>query len=94
MVHEPWWELHQNMEDMKNVFSEKYQDYCKANEDIFSMIQGEYESLEDYVDRFQYNLQKSKHKLLEKEILKTLLLKGIKDEFLELLNLIGKGDVF
>lgn len=58
------------------------------------MIQGEDERLEDYVDRFQYNLQKSKHKHLEKEILKTLLLKGIKNEFLELLNLIGKGDVF
>jgi len=42
----------------------------------------------------QYNLQKSKYKHLEKEILKTLLLKGIKDKFLELLNLTGKGDVF
>lgn len=31
---------------------------------------------------------------MEKEILKTLLLNGIKDEFLELLNLIRKGDVF
>jgi len=31
---------------------------------------------------------------LEKEILKTLILRGIKDKFLELLNLIGKGDVF
>ena len=58
------------------------------------MIQGEDESLEDYVDRFHYNLQKSKYKHLEKEILKTRLLKGIKDKFLELLNLIGKGDVF
>ena len=58
------------------------------------MIQGEDERLEDYVDRFHYNLQKSKHKYLEKEILKALILKGIKDEFLELLNLIGKGDVF
>ena len=29
-----------------------------------------------------------------KEILKTLILKGIKDEFLELLTLIGKGDDF
>ena len=57
------------------------------------MIQGEDESLEDYVDRFQYNLQKSKYKHLEKEILKMLILKGIEDEFLELLNLIGKGDV-
>lgn len=84
----------QTWEDMKNIFLKKYQGYCKDNEDIFNMIQGEDENLEDYVDRFQYNLQKSKHKHLEKEILKTLLLKGIKDEFLELLNLIGKGDVF
>ena len=78
---------------MKNIFLKKYEDYCKSNEDIFVIIQGEDESLEDYVDRFQYNLQKSKYKHLEKEILKTLL-KGIKDEFLELLNLIGRGDVF
>ena len=84
----------QSWEDMKNIFLKKYQDYCKASKDIFSMIQGEYEILEDYVDRFHYNLKKSKHKYLQKEILKTLILKGIKDEFLELLNLIGKGDVF
>jgi len=31
---------------------------------------------------------------LKKKILKTLILQGIKDEFLELLNLIGKGDAF
>ena len=84
----------QTWEDMKNVFLKKYQDYCKTNEDIFSMIKGEYENLEDYVERFQYNLQKSKHKHLTKEILKTLLLKGIKATFLEILNLMGKGDVF
>ena len=84
----------QAWEDMENIFLKKYQDYCKANEVIFDMIQGEDESLEDYVDRFQYNLQKSKYKHLEKETLKTLLLKGIKDEFLELLNLIGKDDFF
>jgi hypothetical protein len=58
------------------------------------MIQGEDEILEDYVEQFQYNLQKSKHKHLTKEILKTLLLKGIKATFLELLNLMEKGDVF
>ncbi len=81
-------------EDMKNVFLEMYQDYCEANEDIFSMIQGEYESLEDYLEQFKYNLQKSKHRHLEKEILKTLILKGVKDEILEILNLIGKCDIF
>jgi len=49
--------------------------------------------LEDYVERFRYNLQKPKHKNLVKETLKTLLLKGIKDELLEPLNLKGVGNV-
>jgi len=40
-------------EEMKNVFLEKYQEYCKVNEDIFSMIQGEDESLVDYLERFK-----------------------------------------
>jgi len=31
---------------------------------------------------------------MAKETLKTLLLKGIRDESLELLNMIGTGDVF
>ena len=93
MVHEPWWELHSNMGGHEECILEEV-DYCKGNEYIFSMIQGEDEILEDYVKWFQYKLQKSKHKHLTKEILKTLIVKGIKDEFLELLNLIGKGDVF
>ena len=45
------------------------------------------------MEKFRYNLQKSKHKNLVKDTLKTLLLKGMKDEFLEPLNLIGAGDV-
>ena len=95
-----WWFMSlggnyiQTWEDMKNVFLKKYQNYYKAIEDVFSMIQGEDESLEDYVEWYKYNFQKSKHKHLEKEILKTLILKGIKDEFLEILNMTGKGDVF
>ena len=48
----------QTWEDMKNVFLKKYQNYCKAIEGIFRMISGEDESLEDYVEKFQYNLQK------------------------------------
>ena len=56
----------QTWEDMKNIFLKKYQDYCKSNEDIFGMIQAENESLEDYVERFRYNIQKSKNKYLEK----------------------------
>ena len=61
---------------------------------MFYMIQGEDESLEDYLERLRYNLQKSKHKHLTKEILKTFLHDGIRDEFSKLLNLMGKGDVF
>jgi len=84
----------QTWEDMKNILLKKYQDYCKVGEDIFNMMQGGDEILENYVERFHYNLQKSKHKHLKKEILKTLIFKGIKNDFLELLNLMGKGDVF
>ena len=45
------------------------------------------------MERFKYNLQKSKHNNLVKETFRTLRLKGIKDDFLESLNLIGAGDV-
>ena len=67
----------QTWEDMKHMFLKRYQDYCRVNEDIFEMTQGDEESLEEYIERFQYNLQRSKQRNLGKEILKTLLLKGI-----------------
>ena len=79
---------------MKHVFLKRYQDYCRVNEEMFELTQGEEESLEEYIERFQYNLQRSKQRKLGKEILKTLLLKGIQDECLEILNLIGTGNVF
>lgn len=50
-------------EDMRNFFLKKYQAYCKprdSKEDIFRMSQKEDESLEEYLERFIYNLQKSK----------------------------------
>ena len=45
--------------DMKGMFLSKYQDYYRTRElreDIFIMTQKEDESLEDYVERFHYNL--------------------------------------
>ena len=84
----------QTWEDMKHVFLKRYQDYCRVNEDIFKMRQGEEESLEEYIERFQYNLQRSKQRKLGKEILKTFLLKGIQDEYLEILNVMVTGNVF
>jgi hypothetical protein len=48
---------------MKKKFLDKYQDYCKdkeRREEVLKMMQHEDESLEDYVERFTYNLQREK----------------------------------
>jgi hypothetical protein len=58
----------QTWDEMKKVFLKKYQDYCKGRElreEIFKMTQKEDESLEDYMERFQYNLQRSKQSPVE-----------------------------
>ena len=57
------------------------------------MTQGEEESLVEYMELFQYNLQISKQRQLGKETLKTLLLKGIQAKYLEILNLMGTSNV-
>eukprot|EP00253_Pinus_taeda_P004863 PITA_04863 len=64
---------------MKESFLAKYQDYCRMRErkeELFKMIQKEDENLEDFVERLQYNLQRSDHPTMSKDILKTILLKG------------------
>ena len=50
----------QTWEDMKHMFLKRYQEYYRVNDDIFEITQGEEETLEKYVERFQYNLQRSK----------------------------------
>ena len=57
------------------------------------MNQKEEESLEDFVERMEYNVQRSRNPDLDLDILKTILLRGIKDEHLDKLNLMGKGDI-
>jgi len=82
--------------DMKEVFLSKYQDYCRTRdlrEEIFIMTQKEDEILEDYVERFHYNLQRSKHNDLDWEILKTIFIRGMRNDCLDTLNLLGKGDI-
>jgi hypothetical protein len=51
------------------------------------MAQEEEEILEDYLDIFLYNLQKSKHVSLNYDIIHTIISKGIQDEFIDVLNL-------
>ena len=45
------------------------------------------------MERFHYNLQRSKFSNLDPEILKPIFLRGIRDDCLEHLNLLGKGDI-
>lgn len=49
--------------------------------------------MEHYVERFHYNLQRSKHSDLDPDILKIILIRGMRDDCLDMLNLIGKGDI-
>jgi len=82
--------------DTKETFLSKYQDYCRTRdlgEEVFRMTQKEDESLEDYVEKFHYNLQRSKHTDLDHEILKTIFIRGMRDDCLDTLNLLGKREI-
>jgi hypothetical protein len=84
-------------DEMKQTFLTKYQDYCRTRDlkdEIFQMTAKENETLEEYVERFQYNLQRSPYDTLPGEVLKATLIKGMKDEWVETLNLMGKGDIY
>lgn len=54
------------------------------------MNQKEDEILEDLVERFTYNIKRSKLHNLGSDTLKTLLLNSIRDEWIYLFNLVGK----
>ena len=50
------------------------------------------ESLEDYVERFTSNLQKNRNELNNATI-RTIFLKGILEEYVDVLNLMASEDV-
>lgn len=82
--------------DMKETFLSKYQDYCRTRdlrEEVFRMTQNDDESLENYVEQFHYNLKRSEHSDLNHEILKTIFISGMRDDCLDTLNLLVKGDI-
>jgi hypothetical protein len=81
---------------MRQLFLNKYQDYCQTREqreELFNMSYKEDETLEDFMDRLQYNLQRSRHPNVSKDILKTILLEGVREDCLDMLNMLGKGDI-
>jgi len=58
------------------------------------MNQREDEILEDLTGRFMYNVKRGKLHHLGSNTLKTLLLRTIMDEWIDLLNLMSRGDVY
>jgi len=60
------------------------------------MIARPNETLEEYVERFQYNLQRSPYASLPlpDNVLKTALIRGMKEQWIETLNIMGKGDIY
>ena len=57
------------------------------------MTQQEEELVEDFLECFTFSLQCSRHPYLTLETIKMLFLRGIHDETMDALNLIGKGDI-
>jgi hypothetical protein len=83
-------------DEMKTTFLRKYQEYYRSKDsrnDIFKMQQQEEENLEDYVERFVYNLQKSRHNSLNPNAIRTIFLKGTLEDYIDMLNLMETGDV-
>ena len=61
--------------------------------DIFKMQQLEDENLEDYVERFLYNLHRARNGSLNEHSINIIFLKGIQEECIEILNLMSSGDI-
>lgn len=62
-------------------------------EEIFKMTQKEDESLENYISRFMYSLQRNTEHELNEEFHKLLFLRGIQDGCTEALDLMAGGDI-
>lgn len=83
-------------EQMKDTFMEKYRDYCKSSdtrEEIFKMTQAESETLEDFEESFQLSDKRSHSCPLDDDSLKFVLIKGVREEYIDTLNLLAHGDI-
>ena len=59
-------------------------------EEVFKMMQKEDENMEDLLERFKYYIKREKMKNLDQDTLKALLLKIVRDEWIDILNMMGK----
>lgn len=49
--------------------------------------------MEEFMECFKYSLQRSSHSDLDKDILKLIFLWVLREESLEIVNVVGKGDI-
>ncbi len=78
---------------MQKIFLEKYKDH-DLKEEIFRMNKKEDKSLKDLIERFMYSVKRGKLHHLGSDTLKTLLLRTIRDGWIDLLDLMSRGDVY
>jgi hypothetical protein len=60
---------------------------------MFKMTQKEEEILEYYLERFHYIVKRAKRNHLALDTLNVILLRGIRDEWIDVFNLTGKEDI-
>jgi len=80
---------------MQQSFNKKYMDYCRSkytNEEIFRMTLGPNESLENYEEMFQLSCKRARWPL-NPELLKLVLLRGIRVDIMETINMLSGGEV-
>ena len=49
--------------------------------------------MEDFFERLLYNVQRAGQNNMGLDVLKIILLHGIREDYLDMLNLLGKGDI-
>ena len=57
------------------------------------MVQKDEESLEHFVEMLLYNVHKAGQTTIRRDVLKIILLQGIIDDCMYMLNLLGKEDI-
>lgn len=62
-------------------------------DNILKKSQKEHKTLEDYVSRFMFNLQKNTHHQLNEESQKYIFLKCVNDASIKALDLMIQGDI-
>lgn len=96
LVYESTWRKHHYPGPNAQTFNNKSWDYCSSKEtkeEILRMTLGLDESLKDYKEKFQLN-HRMANCTFDIESLKQVLLRGIREDVMENLNMLSGGDIY